>query len=314
MPVDPDIQAMLDRLNAGPKERLTLHQARALYVRQYLEMSLPPGGDVAEQRISIPGAHPDTALTLYRPAGLHPGAPVILYLHGGGFVLGDAEAYSRQSARIALETGAVVAFLDYRRSPEHRFPAALEDTVLAVRWIAGNAASFGTDPARFAIAGDSAGGNLAIAAMLHHRGDGLLRCVGLLYPVTDLRPYLGLAPLSASDEAFAAGFYLELAEMGYFGRSYLSDPQMAADPRISPLAADDLGGLPPVLIHAAEFDVLRDQGEAFAHRLQAAGNTVRYIRHDGLIHNFMQMAGISRRADQAFRQVCRALREALAAG
>lgn len=313
MPVDADIQAMLDRLNGEPKRKVTLAEARDLYRDQYLDMSAAPSGTVSEERVSMSGAHAETALVLYRPAELATPARLILYLHGGGWVLGDAKAYAKQSARIAEQCGAIVAFLDYRRSPEHRFPAALHDTQHALRWLAANATMLGADPRRLALAGDSAGGNLAIAAMRLTHDEVALRAVLLLYPVTDLRPYLGLAAQSASDAQFATGHYLELAEMSYFGRSYLGEhTELGKDARVSPLLADDLGGLPPVSIYAADNDVLRDQGAAFAEALAAAGNPVRYRRFDSLIHNFMQMAGISSAANEAFAEVCRDMREALA--
>jgi acetyl esterase len=311
-PVDPDIEAMLGELNGRPQRKLTLAEAREAYAQQYLSMSAEPAGQVVEERIEVPGAHPETRLTLYCAEKLAAPAPLILYLHGGGWVLGDAAAYSRQSARIAEQCGAIVAFLDYRRSPEHRFPAALDDTMLALPWLAANAPALGADPSRLALMGDSAGGNLAIAAMRLTRAEVPLRCASLLYPVTDLRPYLGFAPQSLSDAEFASGYYLELAEMGYFGRSYLGDRQnLADDARVSPLSATDLAGLPPVSLYAAGHDVLRDQGEAFAKALTAAGNAVRYRRFDRLIHNFMQMAGISKAADAAFAEICRDMREAL---
>lgn len=302
---------MLDRLATAPQQEITLESARRDYRRQYIEMSRAPGGDVVEQAIAIPGAHEETALRLYRPAGLDGAAPVILYLHGGGFVLGDAEAYSRQSARIALECNALVAFLDYRLAPEHPFPAALEDTLLAADWIAANASSIGADPKRFMLMGDSAGANLSMAVLLHDRPTRRFACACLLYPLVDARPYLGLAPRSESDALFATGHYLEFAETEYFAGAYLPDKALAMDPRVSPALASDLGGLPPILLYGAEYDILRDQGRDFADQLRAGGNDVSYRCFDGLIHNFMQHSGISRRSDAAFLEICGAVRRAL---
>jgi len=315
MGIDPEIRAMLDAL-AAPRttsqEKPTLAEARSAYRRQYLEMSRAPEGDVEESTLRLQHGHAETLLQLCKPAGLNEPLPVILYLHGGGFVLGDSAAYSHQSARIALECNAAVAFLDYRLSPEHPFPAALEDTLGAARWIAENAETLGVDASRFGLMGDSAGGNLAIAAMLHFRAERYFRCAGLLYPVVDMRPYLGQAPLSASDEAFAAGYYLERRAMEFFAAAYLPDGTTASDPRASPVLATDLGGLPPILIFGAENDLLRDQGRLFAEQLKAAGNDVDYRCFDGVIHNFMQHSGISRRSDAAFLEVCGIFGRALA--
>ncbi|SFT55053.1 alpha/beta hydrolase [Mesorhizobium sp. YR577] len=315
-PVDPEIQSMLDALTAArtdPPARVTLEESRGIYRQQYVEMSRGPDGQVAEEILPLPGAATDVTLTLYRPASASGPLPLILYLHGGGFVLGDAKAYAKQSARIAENCNAIVAFLDYRRAPEHPFPAALDDTLLAARWLTENAAAIGADAGRFALMGDSAGGNLAIAAMFQFRAEKHFKTVTLLYPVTDFRPYAGLADHSRSDQKYATGYYLERPAMEYFGRSYLgTETALAADPRVSPLAAVDVSGLPPVAIYGGEYDLLRDQGRDFADRLKAADNIVSYRCFDGLIHNFMQQAGISKASDEAFRIVCQETKTALA--
>lgn len=259
----------------------------------------------------IPGSQRGVSLQIYTPPRAAALAPGILYLHGGGFVLGDSEAYAKQSARIAIECGAVVAFFNYRLAPEHPFPAALDDTLMAADWLLANAASLGINRDRLALMGDSAGANLALATMLHWQPEQRFRAACLLYPLVDARPYVGLAPMSDSDRAFAKGFYLEFAETQYFAGAYLQDPMAAKDPRVSPVLAADLSGLPPILFYAAEYDVLRDQGRAFAEQARAAGNDVRYRCFDGLIHNFMQHSGISKASDAAFLEVCRAVRDAL---
>jgi len=314
MPLDPQIRSMLDALKAAtePSEQQTLEQSRATYCREYLDMSRGPDGHVDEQVVALPGLSPDITLTRYRPTGTGP-LPLILYLHGGGFVLGDTRAYGPQSARIAECCDAIVAFLDYRRAPENPFPAALDDTVSTLRILAANAAKLGADPDRIALMGDSAGGNLAIGAMFELRDEILLKAVTLLYPVTDFRPYVGQGAYSQSDEAHRTGYYLDRADMEFFARSYLGqDPGLAGDPRVSPLARTDIGHLPPVLLYGSEYDLLRDQGRAFADRLQAAGANIGYRCFDGLIHNFMQQAGISEASDQAFGIVCAETRAALA--
>ncbi|WP_054312805.1 alpha/beta hydrolase [Mesorhizobium sp. 1M-11] len=313
MALDPDIRSMLDHLareQAAQQVDVTLDGSRRSYRNQYREMSRSPEKPVTEDIVRLGGGD-DVSLHLYKPADVAGPLPVILYLHGGGFVLGDAETYALQSARIATECGALVVFVEYRLSPEHPFPAAVEDALAAVEWVLAKAADHGGDPACFVLMGDSAGANLSIALMRHYRWQKLFRAVCLLYPLVDTRPYLGLAPPSDSDREFAVGYYLEFAETEYFAKAYLPDLAMATDARVSPVLATDLGGLSPVLFFAAENDVLRDQGRAFAEQLETAGNAVRYRCFEGLIHNFMQHAGISKASDAAFLEVCAAVRAAL---
>lgn len=314
MALDPEIRVMLDRLareQAAQQDDVTLDGSRRGYRDQYREMSRSPEKPVVETTVRLGAAKEAISLHLYRPADTAGPLPVILYLHGGGFVLGDAETYALQSARIALECGALVVFVEYRLSPEHPFPAAVEDALAAVDWVLAEAAHHGGDPACLALMGDSAGANLSIALMRHHRQQKLFRTVCLLYPLVDARPYLGLAPASGSDREFATGYYLEFAETEYFAKAYLPDLEMATDTRVSPVLATNIAGLPPILFYAAENDVLRDQGRAFAEQLKTAGNDVRYRCFDGLIHNFMQHAGISKASDAAFLEVCSAVRAAL---
>ncbi len=315
MALDPDIGIMLDRLareQAAQHDEVTLAGSRRSYRDQYREMSRASEKPAAEEIVKLGAGRGDVSLHLYRPADADGPLPVILYLHGGGFVLGDAETYALQSARIATECGALVVFAEYRLAPEHPFPAAVEDALAAVDWALAEAGGHGGDPACFVLMGDSAGANLSIALMRHYRQQRLFRAVCLLYPLVDARPYLGLAAPSGSDREFASGYYLEFAETEYFAKAYLPELAMATDTRVSPVLAKDLGDLPPVLFYAAENDVLRDQGRAFAEQLKAAGNDVRYRCFEGLIHNFMQHAGISKASDVAFLEVCAAVRLALA--
>ncbi|PLP58849.1 hypothetical protein CYK37_14440 [Mesorhizobium loti] len=314
MALDPDIRAMLDRLaleQAAQQSEAALESSRSSYRDQYREMSRSSDRPVTEDIVRLGPGKGDVSLHLYKPADAAGPLPVILYLHGGGFVLGDAETYALQSARIASECGALVVFVEYRLSPEHPFPAAVEDALATVDWVLTEAADHGGDPMRFALMGDSAGANLSIALMRHYRKQRFFRAVCLLYPLVDARPYLGLASPSASDREFATGYYLEFAETEYFAKAYLPDPEMASDVRASPVLATDIDGLPPILFYAAENDVLRDQGAAFAEQLKAAGNDVRYRCFEGLIHNFMQHAGISKASDAAFLKVCAAVRATL---
>lgn len=314
MALDPDIKVMLDRLaaeQAAQQDEITLNGSRCSYRDQYRDMSRPPERPVTEEVVRLGAGASGVSLHLYKPADAAGPLPVILYLHGGGFVLGDAETYALQSARIALECSALVVFVEYRLSPEHPFPAAVEDALAAVDWVLAEAANHAGDPAYFVLMGDSAGANLSIALMRHYKQQRLFRAVCLLYPLVDARPYLGLASRLGSDREFATGYYLEFAETEYFAKAYLPEPEMATDTRVSPVLATDIDGLPPILFYAAENDVLRDQGRFFVEQLKAAGNDVRYRCFDGLIHNFMQHAGISKASDAAFLEVCAAVRAAL---
>jgi acetyl esterase len=230
--------------------------------------------------------------------------PLVVYYHGGGWVVGDFDTHDTTCRFLAREVDAAVLAVDYRLAPEHRFPAAVDDAVAAFSWAARAATVLGCDPARLAVAGDSAGGNLAaVVAQLAVAAGGPRPAAQLLiYPVTDL------STKHASYATFSEGYFLTEAEMDWYRRSYLPDEAAARDPRASPLLATDLRGLPPAIVLTAGFDVLRDEGEAYARRMREAGVRVELRRSAGQVHGFANATGVSPGARRAMREAAHLLR------
>ena len=226
-------------------------------------------------------------------------APLTVFFHGGGFVLGDIESYDEACRFLCRHTGHHVLSVGYRLAPEHPFPVGLEDAVAAFRWAARNASRIGADPARVAVAGDSAGGNLAavvcqLTAKEHPRPVGQL----LIYPATDL------ATRRPSHDLFENGYFLTKEDSAAFVRCYLGDRGASLrDARISPLLADDLSGLPPALVVTAGFDMLRDEGRAYAVALQTAGNLVELLEVASQGHGFINLTPVSLDAEQATQDI-----------
>ena len=231
---------------------------------------------------------------IYRP-NHHADAPAIVYFHGGGFVVGDIEAYDGFCSRLAELTDCVVVSVDYRLAPEHPFPAAIDDCVAAFEWVHDHAARLGLDRERLAVAGDSAGGNLAavVCQQLLERGGPMPSHQVLIYPTTDNRGGY------RSMELFAEGYYLESSLVHWFSRTYLQDHDDMSDHRVSPVVYDRLGELPPAHIVTAGFDPLRDKGERYAREMESAGARVRHHSYDQLVHGFVTMGGVIDAADQA---------------
>ena len=222
--------------------------------------------------------------------------PVLAYFHGGGFVLGSLDTHDSLARSLAVAADCLVVSVDYRLAPEHRFPAAVDDCLAAVRWIGVHAAEIGADPTRIAVGGDSAGGNLATVVALRLRDEGGPALAGqlLVYPMTWLR-----APVEGSMVVNGEGYFLTASGVAWFENMYLAEPGQASHPHASPLLAKDLGGLPPALVITAEFDPLLDQGEAYARRMSEGGVAVTHTHYPGAIHGFFGMpASIGRRAMQ----------------
>jgi acetyl esterase len=235
-----------------------------------------------------------------------PGLPVLVVFHGGGWVIGSAEEFDGIARQLANATDAIVVSVDYRLAPEHPYPAPLDDSRRALRWTAAHAAEFGGDATRIAVGGDSAGGNLAAVCALGARDEGLdLALQVLVYPVCDC----DFGTTSYTDNA--EGYLLEREQMQWFFDCYTDggkhDP---ADPSISPLRAENLGGVAPALVVTAEFDPLRDEGEAYAAKLRAAGVDVESRRYDGMIHGFFGGAGAFDASRDAMTLVATAVRRA----
>jgi len=243
---------------------------------------------------------------VYVPEGQGP-FPVLLYFHGGGWVLGNLDSHDDLCRSLCKRAGMIVVSLDYRLSPETRYPGALNDASTALRWLASNAATIGGDPKRLAVGGDSAGGNLAAALAIRNRDRGgpSIAFQLLIYPVT-VRDFD-----TPSYRRYATGYGLSRANMEWFWAQYLEKPEDAADPGAAPLNAPDLSGLPPAFVATAEFDVLRDEGEAFAAKLAEAGVKTRCVRYLGLNHGFARLGALLPRANEALDDMAAALRSAL---
>ena len=229
-----------------------------------------------------------------------------MFFHGGGWVVGDIATHDTVCRHLANRADCAVVSVDYRLAPEHKFPAAVEDCVAATGWVAENAAALGVDPARLAVGGDSAGGNLAAVVCLMARDGGAPRIAHqlLIYPATDA------AMRHASVTRFAEGYVLTRSTMRWFYDQYLRSPDDAADWRVSPLAAADLSGLPPAYVLTAGYDPLCDEGDEYAARLAAAGVAVEHRRFPGQIHGFVTNGKIIRAADPALDEAAAALKKA----
>ncbi len=308
MPIDPQIQTVLDQMQAIEFPGLSALPVE--HARAALAMMGGARADGVEEvarveDLEIPGPAGAIPARAYVPE-VDGAPPVVVYYHGGGWVLGGIDSHDGTCRALANASGAAVVSVDYRLAPEHPFPAAIEDAWAALEWIAANAADLGGDPSRLAVAGDSAGGNLAAVVAIQARDAGApaLRGQLLVYPVTD-------ATMShPSIEENASGYFLTKADMEWFFGHYA--PERPDDWRLSPLAAPDLSGLAPALVLTAEYDPLRDEGEAYARRLADAGVPVELIRKDGLIHGFFGMIADVDEAGDAMERSGAALRAWLA--
>ena len=247
--------------------------------------------DVDDRWITVPAEVGDVRVRIVRPPDAAGPLPVILYMHGGGWVLGNADTHDRLVRELAVGTGAAVVFVEYDRSPEARYPVAIEQGYATAQWVVREGAANQLDPDRMAVAGDSVGGNMAaaLALMANERGDVRFVQQSMYYPVTDAAMDTG------SYEQFAEGYFLTAKGMAWFWDAYLPDVDRRSEHFASPLRARDeqLAGLPPAFIIVDEADVLRDEGEAYAARLRAAGNAVTTVRYDGITHDFMMLNPLS---------------------
>jgi acetyl esterase len=306
MPLDPQAQAVLDSMPGGDLPDLSAVPVELM--RQGFA-AVGPEGPVEEvasvEDRTITGAAGEIGARIYHPLGAARGQlPLLVYFHGGGFVLCDLDTHDAPCRSLANETGCVVVSVDYRLAPEAPFPAAPEDCYAATSWAVENAPSLGADPARIAVGGDSAGGNLAAAVCLmarERKGPKIAHQL-LIYPVTNH----DFETVSYNDNA--EGYFLTRDMMKWFWGHYLEKESDAANPLASPLRADDLSSLPPATVITAEYDPLRDEGEAYATRLQAAGVPTEMTRYDGMFHGFFGMGAAIDRAKDAVAQAATALR------
>ncbi len=284
MPLHPDIARLLaDAGTPGPLESLTIHEAR----RMDAEDVPAPGKPVESITDILSGPVP---IRLYRPFGADKPAPAVVFFHGGGFALCTLSSYDGLCSHLAADSGAVVLSVDYRLAPEHPFPAAPDDGHRALEWIAHHAGELGCDPSRLLVAGDSAGGNLAAVAALDARDANGPPLIGqvLLYPAT-----AHYSTGFASYDAYGDGYGLTAAGMRWMWDHYVRDPALFRHPRLSPLFAPRLDGLGPSLVVCAEYDVLHDEGVAYAARLEAEGNAVSLKICPGVHHGCLGLLGQS---------------------
>ena len=312
MPLDPRVRRFLDRLAASrPSEALSLSvQERRSGLAQLLDFGGDPAPVATVEDRSLATRGHRLAVRIYTPL-VPPGPlPGLVYFHGGGLVAGSLETHDGIARALAQASGCRVLSVDYRLAPEHRFPAALDDGVAAVAFIAAHAEEFSVDARRLGIAGDSAGATLAAAVCQQLASCG---ATGLVLQFL-LCPILDFASHSPSRREFSRGYLVDEATLQHDLKYYLPPEGDPADPRISPGRAADLSGLPPALIHTAEYDPLRDEGSAYAQRLRQAGIPARYTCHSGMIHLFYGMGGIIPYANAAWTAMGAEIRTAFSGG
>ncbi len=312
MPLDPALAAVLQMMadNGTPSMSSgTPEQARAGF--RFMTVDLRDPANLAEvgsvEERTVPGGAGEVAARVYRPATEGP-HPTIVFFHGGGFVIGDLDTHDDHTRLLCRDVDAVVVSVDYRLAPETPFPGGYEDCLAATVWAVEHAAELGGDDSRVAVAGDSAGGNLSAAVTLGSRDRGVqLAAQLLLYPGVDF--------VDSQDHPSrvdnAEGYFLTADDMTWFGDHYLPDPARRTDPYASVLRAPDLTGLPPAVIATAEYDPLRDEGEAYAAALEKAGVPVVLRRFDGLIHGFFGLPHVSPACAEANRVLCEDLKALL---
>lgn len=310
MPLDKQVEAFMKLLAeaGGP----ALNEMPPTAARE-ASAALGQFGGVPEPVASIvnrtvPGPLGEIPVRIYTPVGDGP-FPILMYFHGGGWVIGSPDTVETTCTMLANRAGAIVISVDYRLAPEHKFPAAAEDCYAATLWAAENAREIGGDPERIAVSGDSAGGNLAavISIMARETGAPKLTYQVLFYPVTDY---------SFETESYKQNgedYFLTTAMMKWFWGHYLNTDEDGRDWRASPLQVTDPSNLPPAFVVTAEFDPLRDEGEAYAQLLLRGGNTVTLKRYDGQIHAFVTILGVMDRGKQAIEDASALLRQAFAA-
>jgi acetyl esterase len=307
MSLDPQAEALLDRLTAMGGlglEQLSVAEARSMLSALAAMQGRPEAVARVEDR-TIPGPQGDIPIRIYHPGGTGR-LPVLVYFHGGGWVLGSIETADGICRSLANGAGCIVVSVDYRLAPEHKFPAAAEDSYAATCWIAEHAADLGADPWRLAVGGDSAGGNLAAVVTLMARDRDRPAIVHqlLIYPVTDSSCDTPSYRCNAHD------YLLTRDAMLWFWNHYTNDAAERTHPYAAPLRASHLVELPPALVITAEYDPLRDEAEAYATRLRQCGVRVEVTRYRGMIHGFLGMAGVLDQGKQAIDQASQALRAA----
>jgi acetyl esterase len=309
MPLNAQTQALLEAMaQSGFPDPVTqpVEMTRAMMAAMRPDMAPARAPLAAVEDRSIPGPALPIPVRIYRPrVGHSRPLPVLVYFHGGGWVLGDLDGYDGLCCELTRQAECITISVDYRLAPEHRYPAAVEDCDAALAWCAAMAAELGGDPLRLVVAGDSAGGNLAAACALRRRrrGDAALALMVLVYPATRFAE-----PEMPSRAAHADGYFLTRAAIAWFADHYIPERARREEVDASPLLAPDLGGLPPALVITAEYDPLVDEGEAFATRLRSAGVPVSLHRYAGTIHGFFGFYPLLDQGREAIAEVAGAIR------
>ena len=319
MPLDPQVKVVLDQIEAlglPPHYEVGVVQARANAALR----PRAPGPEVASVvDRSVPGPNGDVPVRIYTPtspplrqaqgelgSGRAETFPVLVYFHGGGMVVGTLETSDGSCRHLCDKVGCVVVSVDYRLAPEHPFPAAPEDCYAVTKWVAENSSEIAADPSRIAVGGESAGGNLAaaVALMARDRGGPRVSLQVLMYPMTSYDFD------TASYHENAEGYSLTRKTMMWYWDQYLSSKADATNPYAIPASSTDLKGVAPAIVLTAEFDPLRDEGEAYAKQLAAAGVNTTCTRYDGVIHGFFGMSAVVDKSKEAVNQVAAALKDA----
>lgn len=305
--LDPQIRDFADssdRLFTADFDVLPPLEQRRLYNAWCSDWSGPHPAEIATADFSVPTGGGEVPVRLYRPRERAGRLPVILYMHGGGWVLGNRDSHHQVTANMALQTEAAVLSVDYRLSPEHKFPAAFNDCYGVLAWLAASGPALNLDTKRLAVAGDSAGGNLAVAVALaaRDRKGPSIALQGLIYPALRFQRNVDLATDSPG---------LSPDSLGVYAKAYLGRPEDAQNPYAAPLLAESFAGLPPAYIASAWFDAIREDSEAYAEKLEAAGVPVTYRCAPGLPHTYLRTIHVCAAARQEFAGLCEALKKAL---
>src|SRR5215467_8382901 len=311
--LEPAAQKLVDATSAPPY-LYELEPSAARKVLDDLQAAPIDKPAIDEEWITVPASVGDVRVRIVKPGGTTGPLPVVVYMHGGGWVLGNAKTHDRLVRELAVGARAAIAFVEYTPSPEAHYPVAIEQGYATAQWIVRNGVSRGLDASRMAVAGESVGGNMtaALALMAKQRGDVRFVHLSMYSTVTDAAMNTG------SYDQFAAGYYLSRKNMEWFWDAYTTDPGQRAEITASPNRAsiEQLSGLPPTLLLVDEADVLRDEGEAFASKLRLAGVPVTTVRYDGTIHDFMMLNPLAETSATraAIAQAAATLRTALGTG
>lgn len=310
--LDATLDAILKQMGATPAPKLwevSAPQAREMYhgMREAFDVKGAPIGKI--DSVEIPGPGGPLAARIYTPVGLTGRVtPACVFYHGGGWVIGDLDTHDGICRMLANESGCRIVAVDYRLAPENKFPAAFDDAYATLLWVEKNAMDHSINPNRIAVAGDSAGGNLAAAVAIHAKlkGGPQIAYQVLIYPVTQARAE------TASMHDLATGFFLEKASMDWFCDMYLEPGADLTDYRVSPLSAKDVTGVAPAMVLVAGFDPLKDEGKQYAAKLKAAGVQTDLIEYPSMTHGFITMGGVVTQTAQAAKDIGKALARELA--